>query len=116
MVVKLNQRGFEHARKLLADGRNVWDQLDDWSGHQPSSAQENAFIDQQGIDVYGQWFLGVDDADRAPKGRFRYPYGDFDRVHRCGVLAAEARAAQRGHHDVETAAGHLHGEFDGLAR
>jgi hypothetical protein len=114
VAVTLNQRGYENARKLLADGKYVWDERDDWSEHRPSAQQENEFIDRHGIDAYGRWFLGVDDEDHAPKGRFRYPYGDFEKVHRCGVLAAEVRAGQRKHQDIETAAAHLHGELDGL--
>jgi hypothetical protein len=39
---------------------------------------------------------------------------DFARVHRCGVLAAENRAAQRKYFDIESAAAHLHGMLDAL--
>jgi hypothetical protein len=27
--------------------------------------------------------------------RFKFPYGDFDRLHCCGVLSAQARAGHR---------------------
>ena len=34
-------------------------------------------------------------------------YGDFEKVHRCGVLAAESRAGQYKHDDIEHAAAQL---------
>ena len=45
---------------------------------------------------------------------YKFPYGDFENIHRCGVLAAEARAGQRKYHDIETAAAHLHGSLGAL--
>ncbi|HEX9518407.1 MAG TPA: hypothetical protein VF940_19790 [Streptosporangiaceae bacterium] len=36
--------------------------------------------------------------------RYKYPYGDFSNVHRCGVLAEEVRAAPLKHLDIENAA------------
>jgi hypothetical protein len=60
---------------------------DAWSEHQPSTKQENDFIATHGIGEYAKWHLGVDDdevADR--KAHYKFPYGDFDKVHRCGVL------------------------------
>jgi hypothetical protein len=45
-------------------------------------------------------------------GRYKFPYGDFEQVHRCGVLSAESRAGQYKYHDVELAAAHLHGMID----
>jgi hypothetical protein len=39
-------------------------------------------------------------------------YGDFENVHRCGVLNAESRAGQYKHFDIENAAAHLHGMID----
>jgi hypothetical protein len=41
-----------------------------------------------------------------------FPYGDFENVHRCGVLSAEVRAGQRKYADIEAAASHLHGMID----
>jgi nucleotide-binding universal stress UspA family protein len=46
------------------------------------------------------------------KSRYKFPYGDFENVHRCGVIAAEVRAAQRKYTDIEVAAAHLHGMLD----
>jgi hypothetical protein len=43
---------------------------------------------------------------------FKSPYGDFENVHRCGVLTAESRAGQYKHFDIENAAAHLHGMME----
>ena len=44
MTVKLDNRAFDHAKSLIRDGRYVIDDRDAWSAHQPSSQQENEFI------------------------------------------------------------------------
>ena len=90
------------------------DERDDWSEHQPSARDENEFIGKHGWGEYARWYLGVDtDADEDTKGRYKFPYGDFEKVHRCGVLAAESRAGQYKYDDIEHAAAHLHGMIDG---
>jgi hypothetical protein len=115
MGVKLNNRAFDHAKDLISDGQYVLDDRDAWSEHQPSASDENRYIDQHGYSDYARWYLGVDD-DEEPdtKGRYKFPYGDFEKVHRCGVLAAESRAGQRKYNDIELAAAHLHGMLDAL--
>lgn len=46
---------------------------------------------------YGQWYLGIDtEMGEETKGHYKFPYGDFRKVHRCGVISAESRAAQNG--------------------
>ena len=77
---------------------------------------ENRFLEEHGPQAYRRWHLGVDDA-RGPqtKRRYKFPYGDFESVHRCGVLAAESRAGQRKYDDIEAAAAHLHGMLEGVA-
>ncbi|MFL6051625.1 MAG: hypothetical protein ACJ72W_01725 [Actinoallomurus sp.] len=115
MAVKLSERSFEYAKKLIDQGRCALDQMGDWSEHRPSARQENEFIEKHGLGEYGRWHLGVDDEyAEDTKSHYKFPYGDFDKVHRCGVLAAEVRAAQRDHTDIEVAAAHLHGMLDAL--
>jgi hypothetical protein len=115
MAVKLHRPGYEHATKLVEDGRVVLDDRDAWSEHQPKAAEENAFIEEHGYTEYGRWHLGIDDDSRPEtKGRYKFPYGDFRDVHRCGVLAAESRAGQRKYDDIESAAAHLHGMLEGV--
>jgi hypothetical protein len=115
MAVSLNARAAEHARNLITEGRFVYDERDAWSEHQPSAAAENRFIEEHGYDEYGRWYLGVDDeAPEDTKGHYKFPYGDFEKVHRCGLLAAESRAGQRKYFDIELAVAHLHGMLDAL--
>ena len=115
MAVKLNETAFEHAKRLIIDGRFVHDDRDAWSEHQPSAAEENRFIQDNGYDGYAHWYLGVDDeAPADTKGHHKFPYGDFEKVHRCGLLAAESRAGQRKYYDIELAVAHLHGMIDAL--
>jgi hypothetical protein len=115
MAVKLNERGYQHARQLIEDGRYVLDDRDAWSEHEPSTRRENEFIEQHGIGEYQRWHLGIDDEEPEDrKARYKFPYGDFEEIHRCGVLSAEVRAGQRKYYDIGTAAAHLHGLLDGL--
>jgi hypothetical protein len=114
VAVKVNDSAYEHAQRLIKDGKYVLDERDDWSEHQPSARQENEFIEQHGFNEYRKWYLGEDDEEAEDtKARYKFPYGDFDMVHRCGVLAAESRAGQYKHLDIETAVAHLHGMLDG---
>jgi hypothetical protein len=113
VAVKLNRPGYDHARKLVGDGKVVLDERDDWSEHQPSAAEENAFIEAHGYSEYGRWHLGIDDErDPDTKGHWKFPYGDFEAVHRCAILAAESRAGQRDYGDIQSAAAHIHGMLE----
>lgn len=115
MAVRLNRRAFEFAKSLVKDGDYVLDDRDAWSEHQPSAADENDFVKRHGYDAYARWHLGIDDdEDEDTKARYKFPYGDFEKVHRCGVLAAESRAGQRKYVDIELATAHLHGMLDAL--
>ena len=115
MAVRLHNPGYNHAKKLVADGKVALDERDDWSEHRPSAADENAYIEAHGYAAFGHWHLGVDDERPADtKGHYKFPYGNFESVHRCAVLAAESRAGQRKYEDIEMAAAHLHGALDAL--
>jgi hypothetical protein len=117
MTVKLNARAFGHAQDLIVTGAYVIDDRDAWSEHQPTAQQENDFIRQHGIGEYSRWYLGIDgQEDEDNKGRYKFPYGDFTKVHRCGLLAAESRAGQRKYYDIELAVAHLHGMLEALRR
>lgn len=87
MAVTLNRRAYDHARKLVDDDRVGLDDRDAWSEPQPSSAHENDYLQSHGWQEYA---TGVEN------------------IHRCGVLAAEVRAGQNDHTDIQTAAAHLH--------
>ena len=48
--------------------------------------------------------FGIDkSADRETKGAYSFPYGDFRRVHRSGVISAESRAGQHDHLEIRDA-------------
>ena len=113
MPVRLNKGGFEFAKGLIREERVVLDERDAWSEHQPSAEKENELICSYGFEEYGKWHLGInDEKDKQTKARYEFPYGDFERVHRCAVLSAESRAGQYKHHDIELAAAHLHGMME----
>jgi hypothetical protein len=106
--VKLNENAVAFAsqliqrRHLIADGKGAW------RGHRPSANEENEFIRLHGFGEYAKWHLGIDDRYREnTKQRYKFPYGDFKNVHRCGLLAAKARARQYGYTEIETAAANL---------
>jgi len=114
MAVILNKSAFEHAKQLVSEGKVAVDERDAWSEHQPTAAMENEFIRLNGYREYAKWHLGIDDEqDPDTKKRYKFPYGDFKRVHRCAVLSAESRAGQYKHFDIERAAAHLHEMMDG---
>ena len=115
MAAVLNRRAYDHARGLIGAGKYVIDERDAWSEHQPSARRENEFIERHGIDEYARWYLGIDESQSADKkGRYKFPYGDFEMLHRCGLLAAESRAGQRRYYDIELAVAHLHGMLEAM--
>jgi hypothetical protein len=113
MAVKLSSSGYEHAQQLIKAGHRVLDDRGDWTDNQPSAAQENEFISEHGFGEYARWHLGVDDDKSADtKGRYEFPYGDLKDVRRSAVLAAQSRAGEYGHRDIELAAAHLLGMLE----
>jgi hypothetical protein len=101
VATKLNERGYQHAQTLIAERRRVLDARDDWSEHRPSARAEDRIIEERGWDAYRDWYLAVDDEHgEGTKARYKSPYGDFENVHRCGVIPAESRAGQYRHRDA----------------
>ncbi len=104
MSTELNRPALEQARALVREGKVVRDERDDWSEAAPTSDQENAFIEREGWTEYSHWHLGVDRGDDPhTKQAYTFPYGDFRKVHRSGVISAESRAGQYGHAAIEQA-------------
>ena len=117
MTVKLNSPGYERAKRLIEEGKFTDDERDAWSDHHPSTQTEEEFIEKNGFSEYGQWFLGVnDDYGEESRRYYEFPYGDFENVHRCGILAAQSRAGQDKYLDVENAAADLLAVIDKQAR
>jgi hypothetical protein len=113
MTVKLNRKAFEHARELIAKGRTVKDERDEWSEHAPSTGDENDWLERHGWDEFALWHLGVDDAEpEGTKKRYSFPYGDYSRLHRCAVISLESRAGQYDHVDIENATKRLLQDLD----
>jgi hypothetical protein len=110
--VKLNPVAVAYAEQLLQQKRCVADKRNAWGAHRPSPAAENAFIHQNGFGAYAKWYLGIDERHAAnSKARYKFPYGDFQNVHRCALLAIKVRARQHGYLDIENAATKLEREL-----
>lgn len=104
--MKLNETALQHAKRLIKEGMFVEDS--DWSDSQPSAAEENKYLDKHQWDEYSAWYLGIDSSENEEtKGHYNFPYGDFKKVHRSGVIAAKQRAAQNDYSNVEKAADEL---------
>lgn len=117
MTVKLNQRAYEHAKRLIEQGRFINDERDAWSDHHPSTRTENEFIEKNGFSEYSKWFLVVNDEYSEDNRRhYEFPYGDFENVHCCGILAAQSRACQDKYFHIETAVADLLTVIDKQAR
>jgi hypothetical protein len=117
MAVKLNRSAFEHAQILIKNLECVLDERAHWHLHRPSAEIENKFIEKFGMAEYAKWHLGEDDEEnKDTKARYKFPYGDFKKVHRCAVLSAESRAGQYKYDDIELAVAHLHGMLETLMR
>lgn len=103
---RVHDDGVDKARDLIDAGQYVLDS--EWSDAQPDADAENAQLDRHGYEGFGLWHLAIDtDASEQTKGRYGFVYGDFQRVHRSGLIAAKQRAAQNDHDDVEAAADEL---------
>jgi hypothetical protein len=106
MGMKLNQDAFDFAKNLIEDGD--YETGGDWSEDQPSTEDENDFLDDYSWDEFSNWYLGLDDeGDKDEKQRYDFPYGDFEDVRRDGVIAAKQRAGQYDYTDIEDAADEL---------
>jgi hypothetical protein len=117
MTVKLNGPGYEHAKRLIEKGKFIDDEREAWSDHHSSTQTEKDFIKKNGFSEYGKWFLGVNDAyGEESRRHYEFPYGDFENVHRCGILAAQSRAGQDKYFDVGKAAAYLLDVIDAQAR
>ena len=104
MSIELNHPALAHARALVRDGAVVRNERDDWSEAAPTADEENAFIEREGWTEYSHWHLGIDKSENAEtKGAYSFPFGDFRKVHRGGVIAGESRAGQYDHTEIRDA-------------
>ena len=112
---RVNEDAVAQARRLIDDGKV--DTSTEWSDAAPSTDDGNDVIDAKGYDGYGAWHLAVDpDASEDTKGRYAFPYGDFEKVNRAALIHAKQRAAQNDHDEIEKAADELLQHLDDKAR
>jgi hypothetical protein len=113
MRLKVNQKAVEKAKQLIDEGKFRINTP--WREIQPSDVAELKYLTQYGLDEYGQWYLALDsDVIGDSKDRYRLPFGDFNAVHRSGVIVARQRAAENHALDIETAADEILDLFDRL--
>jgi hypothetical protein len=103
--IELNENAFAFAAQLIREGHVVADGKGAWTKHRPSAGEENDLIPLHGFAHYAKWHLGIDRrfAENS-KRRYKFPYGDFKNVHRCGLLAVKSRAREHGYNEIENAA------------
>ena len=107
-TVELNEIASTFAMELIKRGDVIADGKGAWTEHRPSAGEENEFIRVYGFAEYAKWHLGIDRRfSETSKRRYKFPYGDFKNVHRCGLLAAKARARQYGYMNIKDAAAEL---------
>jgi len=108
---RVNKDGVAHAGRLIDAGD--YDDTTEWSGVEPSAAEENGFIERHGYEEYGRWHLAIDpEGNEETKKRYAFPYGDFCKVHRHALIAAKQRAAQNDHAEIEQATDELLDHLD----
>ena len=103
--ITLNPEALLRGLDLVGEGRVVVDPKGCWRHDKSSPSQENQFIRDHGLREYGKWYLGIDNRySPRSKSHYKFPFGDFQNIHRCGLLAVKARAKQYGYADIEAAA------------
>jgi hypothetical protein len=103
---RVNRAAVTFAHKLIDAGKIV--EESDWGEAQPKADDENGYLKNHKWADYARWHLGLTDgASDETKARYAFVFGDFDRIHRSGVIACHYRAAEYRHKDVELAAHRL---------
>jgi hypothetical protein len=104
--VRLNEDGRRKARSMIESSQYVIESS--WAEANPTADEKNTFLEAHSWAEYGEWHLGIDEsAAEETKDRYGFPYGDFRRVHRSGLITAKQRAAQNDYTDIERAADEL---------
>ena len=106
-AISLNAAGLRFAQQLTKEGHVVLDRKGAWT--RPTvGCTENEFIRVHGFEEYGKWHLGIDNRHLPrSKAHYKFPFGDFSALHRCGLLAVKARAHEYGYAEIESAASEL---------
>ena len=108
---RVSRQAVRHARQLIDNGRIVAES--DWGQVQPTADDENRFLKTHSWDEYEGWHLGLTEgATDDTKARHAFVFGDFERLHRSGLIACVYRASEWRHKKVELAAHRLLQELD----
>jgi hypothetical protein len=111
----VNELAVKKARQLIDARRYVLDS--DWGDAQPGADAENTFLKKHSWSDYAAWHLGLTDgANDETKARYAFVYGDFQRIHRTGLIACVYRASEWRHKDIELAAHELLQHLDATSR
>lgn len=106
MALKVNEAAIKNAKKLIEEGKITTE--GSWSQAQPSTGQEDKYVQQHGWNDYAKWYLAINtDKKTDEKQHYEFPIGNFKQVNREGLIAAKRRAAQYKHLDIEKAADQL---------
>jgi hypothetical protein len=109
----LDEDAVAHARGLIDAHQYVLESV--WGDVQPSTDEENRFLETHSWDDYGSWHLGLTEgASDDTKSRYAFVYGDLRRVHRMGLIACQYRAAEWRHKQIELAAHELLQHLDSV--
>ena len=99
----VNAAAVDHAHELIDKRQYVVTSR--WADVQPSTEQQNAYLEHHSWAEYAAWHLGLtEDASDETKARYAFVLGDFRRIHRMGIIACHYRAAEWGHKEIELAA------------
>jgi len=99
----INEHAVARARQLIDAHQYVLESV--WADAQPSTEDENEFLESHSWEYFAEWHLGLTDgANDHTKARYGFVYGDLRRVHRMGLIACQYRAAEWRHKDIELAA------------
>jgi hypothetical protein len=106
MAIRVNQEAVEHAENLTKARQYV--KKSDWSEAQPSAEEKNKFIDENGWEAFAKWHLAYDtEASEETKSRYKFPFGDFRKLHRSALIAAKQRAGSEDYNEVQSATDRL---------
>jgi hypothetical protein len=107
-ALEVNFTALQFAHDLIKQGHFVDDRKGTWAADKPSRATENEFIHAHGFGEYAKWHLAIDAThSEETKAHYKFPFGDFNALHRCGLLAVKARAHEYGYAEIEAAAAQL---------
>ena len=106
MALKLNEKAFAYAQKLIKGGLEVEIKECNWNAHKATADEVNKYVENHDTAEYAQWFLAIQTSvDNAESlARYQLPFGDLKIVHKSAIIEAQKQAASQGAKDIEEAA------------